>query len=150
MAELLPWRPFREMERMMRNWESRLPRFFEDVELTPPVESYVKEGNLVVRADVPGLDPKDIEISVMHDTLTIKGERTREKEVKKEDYMRREVAYGAFVRSLTLPDGITADKVKASFKNGVVEVTIPLPEKIQARKIPLEAEAEKKVAIEKK
>lgn len=135
---------------MMRNWESRLPRFFEEEEITPPVESYVKEGNLVVRADVPGLDPKDIEISVMHDTLTIKGERTREKEVKKEDYMRREVVYGAFERSLTLPDGVTADKVKASFKNGVVEVIIPLPEKIQAKKIPLEVEAEKKVVIEKK
>jgi HSP20 family protein len=155
MAALVPWRPFRDLERLMRGWETRFPRLFEEFEeaggeIAPPIESYVKEGNLVVRADVPGLDPKDIEINVLHDTLTIKGERKSEKEVKEKDYLRREVSYGAFERRMSLPQGVAADKVTATFKNGVVEVTLPLPKEVQGRKIPLEIEAEKKVEVEKK
>jgi HSP20 family protein len=154
MRSLVPWRPFQELERMMRNWESRFSRFpseeFEEEEIAPPIESYVKDGNLVVRADVPGLDPKDIEISVLHDVLTIKGERKAEKEVKEKDYLRREVSYGAFERRLSLPEGAAADKIQATFKNGVVEVSIPVPKEIEGKKIPLQVEAEKKVEIEKK
>lgn len=154
MGALLPWRPFRELERMMRTWE-RFPRLFEEAEeageeFAPPVESFVKDGNLVVRADVPGLEPKDIEISVLHNVLTIKGERRTEKEVKKEDYLRREISYGAFERQMSLPEGAAADKVKASFKNGVIELTIPLAKEVVGRKIPIEIEAEKKVEVEKK
>jgi len=156
MRGLVPWRPFRELERMVSDWESRFPRFprlfegWEEEELGLPIESYVKEGNLVVRADVPGLDPKDIEISVLHDVLTIKGERRAEKEVKEKDYLRRELSYGAFERRMSLPEGAAADKIQASFKNGVVEVSIPLPKGIEGKKIPLQVEAEKKVEIEKK
>lgn len=155
MGALLPWRPFREFERLMRGWEPRFPSFFEEFEeaeeaIVPPIESYIKDGMLVVRADVPGLDPKDIEINVLHDMLTIKGERKSEQEVKKEDYLRREVTYGAFERRISLPEGAATDKVKANFKNGVVVIAIPLAKEVQARKIPLEIEAEKKVEIEKK
>ena len=153
MPGLVPWRPFRELERLMSSWESRFPRFFEgfeEEEIAPPVESYVKDGNLVVRADVPGLDPKDIEISVLHDVLTIKGERKAEKEVKEKDYVRREVSYGAFERRMSLPEGAAADKIQASFKNGVVELSIPIPKGIEGKKIPLQVEAEKKVEVEKK
>jgi len=86
MGALSPWRPFQDLERFMRSWEPRFPRFFEEFEreqeIAPPIESYIEGGNLVVRADVPGLEPKDIEISVLHDVLTIKGERKSEKEVK--------------------------------------------------------------------
>jgi HSP20 family protein len=139
----------------MRSWESRLPRFpfegfAEEEEVMPAVESFVKNGNLVIRADVPGLEPKDIEISVLHDVLTIKGERKAEKEVKEKDYLRREVSYGAFERRMSLPEGAAADKIKATFKNGVVEVSIPVPKEVEGKKIPLELEAEKKVEIEKK
>jgi len=154
MRGLVPWRPFQELERVMRSWESRFPRFpfegLEEEEILPAVESYVKEGNLVVRADVPGLEPKDIEISVLHDVLTIKGERKAEKEVKEKDYLRREVSYGSFERRMTLPEGAAADKIQATFKNGVVEVSIPLPKGIEGKKIPLQVEAEKKVEVEKK
>jgi HSP20 family protein len=153
MRSLIPWRPFQELERVMRSWESRFARLFEGVEeeeIMPAVESYVKDGNLVVRADVPGLEPKDLEISVLHDVLTIKGERKAEKEVKEKDYLRREVSYGAFERRLTLPAGAAADKIKATFKNGVIEVSIPVPKEVEGKKIPLEVEAEKKVEIEKK
>jgi HSP20 family protein len=155
MGALSLWRPFRDLERLARSWETRFPSFsqeFEEAEkeFAPPIESYVRDGNLVVRADVPGLEPKDIEINVLQDVLTIKGERKSEKEVKKENYLRREVSYGAFERRMSLPQGAMTDKVKANFKNGVVEVTIPLAKEVGAKKIPLEIESENKTEREKK
>jgi HSP20 family protein len=153
MGELTPWRPFKELERLMRAWEPRFPRIleeFESEEVAPPIESFIKNGNLVVRADVPGVEPKDIEISVLHDVLTIKGERKSDKEVKEKDFVRREIAYGSFERRVSLPPGTPADKIKATFKNGVIEVEVPLPPGVKSRKIPLEVEAEKKVPVEKK
>ncbi len=151
MGALLPWRPFRELERWARDFESRFPRFFEEIEeaeeeVALPVESFVKNGNLVVRADVPGLDPKDIELSVLGNVLTIKGERKDAKEVKKENYFRREICYGAFERRMTLPEGVETDKVKANFKNGVIEITMPMAKEAIAKKIPLEAEKAEKAA----
>ena len=155
MGALTPWRPFHELEQMVKRWESHFPSMFDRFEVTdeafaPAIESYVKDGNLVVRADVPGLDPKDLEVTLLGNVLTIKGERKNEKEVKKEDYLRREVSYGAFERRLTLPEATLADKVKASFKNGVIEVAVPLAKEAQAKKIPIDAEIEKKVEISKK
>jgi HSP20 family protein len=140
MGELRPWRPFSDLERWRRRFESRFPRFFEgeEGEWKLPIDSYVKDGDVVVRADVPGLDPKDIEVSVLGNVLTIKGERKDEQEVKKENYFRREVSYGAFERHMTLPEGAQTDKVKATFKNGVVEVTMPIAKEARAKKIPLE------------
>jgi len=78
-------------------------------------------GNLGCRpADVPGLEPKDIELNVLQNVLTIRGTRKSEKEIKEENYLRREVSYGAFERRMSLPEGAMTDKVKANFKNGVV------------------------------
>jgi len=156
MGALLPWRPFRELERIARRWESAVPRFFEefadnyDEVFTPAVESYVKDGNLVVRADVPGLELKDIEVSILGNILSVKGERKNEQEVKKDDYLHREVSYGAFERRMSLPEGAATDKVKASFKNGVIEITVPLAKETVAKKVPIQAEAEKKVEVSRK
>jgi HSP20 family protein len=154
MGALLPWRPFRELERMRRRWESAFPSLFEEMDfeetLKPAVESYVKDGNLVVRADMPGLEPKDVEVTILGNVLTIKGERKEEHEVKKEDYLRREVSYGAFERRMSLPEGTTADRVKATCRNGVVEVTVPMAKEAVAKKVPIEAEGEKKVEVTKK
>jgi len=156
MGALLPWRPFRELDRIARRWESAFPRFFEEFEdkyeevFTPAVESYVKNGNLVVRADVPGLELKDIEVSILGNVLSVKGERKKEQEVKKDDYLHREVSYGAFERRMSLPEGAATDKVKASFKNGVIEIIVPLAKETVAKKVPIEAEAEKKVEVSRK
>jgi len=156
MGALLPWRPFRELERMARRWESPFPRLFEEFEdnleevFTPAIESYVKDGSLVVRADVPGLEPKDLDVSILGNVLTVKGERKSEQEIKKEDYLRREVSYGAFERRMSLPEGAIADKVKASFKNGVIEIIVPLAKETVAKKVPIEAKAEKSIEISKK
>jgi HSP20 family protein len=141
---------------MARRWESPSPRLFEDFEdnydelFTPAVESYVKDGNLVVRADVPGLELKDLEVTILGNVLSVKGERKSEQEVKKEDYLHREVSYGAFERRMSLPEGAATDKIKASFKNGVIEITVPLAKETVAKKVPIKAETEEKVEISKK
>jgi HSP20 family protein len=149
MGALLPLRPFRDLERWARQYEPRLPRWFEEYtdgeeEYLPAVESYIKDGNLIVRADVPGLEQKDIEVNVLGNVLTIKGEREDKKEAKQEDYIRREFTYGKFERRMTLPEGAVTDKIKATFRNGVVEVTMPVGKELAARKVPLEAEAKEK------
>jgi HSP20 family protein len=149
MGALLPLRPFRDLERWARQYEPRLPHWFEEYtdgeqEYLPAVESYIKDGNLVVRADVPGLEQKDIEVNVLGNVLTIKGEREDKKEAKQEDYIRREFTYGKFERRMTLPEGAVTDKIKATFRNGVVEVTMPVGKELAARKVPLETEAKEK------
>jgi HSP20 family protein len=144
-GELAPWRPFRDLER----WARRFPNFFEDwpfgerEEYFPALESFVKNGNLTVRADVPGVDPKDIDVSIVGNVLTIKGERKEEKEVKSEDYIRREASYGAFERRMTLPEGANTEKIAANFKNGVVEITMPVAKAVEAKKVPLQVESAK-------
>jgi HSP20 family protein len=144
MGALMPWRPLREMERMSRMFDRLFREWPWPAEVEEgtetffaPVECFAKNNNLIVRADVPGLDPKDIEISLLGNVLTIKGERKSKEEVKERDYLRREIAYGAFERRITVPEGAQADKVKAEFKNGVVEITIPLAKEVSATKIPL-------------
>ena len=155
MGALMPWRPFREIEQALRRWEPGFPRLFEEFEagqenFIPAMESYVKNGNLVVRADLPGLDQKDVDVAILGNVLTVKGERKSEKEIKKEDYLRREVSYGSFERRITLPEGTAAEKVKAAFRNGVLEVIVPLAKETVAHKVPIEAEVEKKVEVSKK
>jgi HSP20 family protein len=156
MGALQPWRPFRELERISHEIEDQFARLFgrfgveeEEIGYFPPVESFVQHGSLVVRADLPGIDPKEVEVSVLGNVLTIKGERKRKKEVKSEDYIRREVSYGSFERRMTLPEGVQTEKVKAQFKDGVVEVTMPLAKGIGARKVPLEVEGKKEGNVKK-
>jgi HSP20 family protein len=103
----------------------------------------VKNGNLVVRTDVPGVEPKDLDVSVVGNVLRIKGERKEEKEVKSEDYIRREASYGAFERRMTLPEGADTEKIAANFKNGVIEITMPMAKGAETKKVPLQVEAAK-------
>ncbi len=108
----------------------------------PEIESYVEKGVLVVRADLPGLDPKDVEISVIANHLVIRGHRESKQEAKGRDYYHREVFYGSFERSIPLPEGIRAEQVKSSYRHGVLEVTLPLPKEAMARKVPITAKPE--------
>jgi HSP20 family protein len=149
MGALLPLRPFRDLERWARQFEPRLPRWFEEYtdgeqEYLPAIDSYIKDGTLTVRADIPGLEPKDIEVSVLGNVLTIKGERENKKEAKTEDYIKREVSYGKFERRMTLPEGAVTDKIRAMFRNGVVEVTMPVGKELAGKKVLLETEAKEK------
>ena len=86
--------------------------------LKPPIESFVEEGKLTVRIELPGIDPKDITVNVVGDMLTIRASRQEEHETKKRDFLHREFRYGSIERLITLPQNVKAEDVKAGFSNG--------------------------------
>lgn len=104
----------------------------------PPLESFLRNGELVVRVDVPGIDPADLDIQVEGDRLTIRGERKSRSEEDKGGRVYREVSYGAFERTVQLPWDVDTESIKAACKDGVLEVTMKAPEKVGAKKIPIQ------------
>jgi HSP20 family protein len=126
-----------EMDRMFQGFpRTRLfgPdvwRPFERAEWTPDVEVFTRDGNLVVRADLPGMTEKDVTVEVADNLLTVSGERKQEKEVGDENYFACERTYGAFTRAISLPEGAKSAETKATFKNGVLEVTMPVPKAVE-------------------
>jgi HSP20 family protein len=138
--------PFRELARMERDMEEmfgRLPAWpWGDRERSwaPEVDMLDQKDEIVLRADLPGLEEKDIDVTVHDGSVTIRGERREETEEKKKDeYYYCERKYGAFSRTLPLPTGIDADKVKATFKRGVLEVHLPKAKEARGRKIEVKA-----------
>jgi HSP20 family protein len=101
----------------------------------PPVDLVEAEDHFVLRADLPGLSEGDVNIEVQDGTLTISGERKAEHEQREKGWYRIERSFGRFSRSLTLPDGVDADRIAASFEHGVLEVRIPKPEQRKPRRI---------------
>jgi len=101
----------------------------------PAVDIREEDDRFVLEADVPGVDPKDIEITMENGLLTIKGERSDEHEEERNGYRRVERVHGSFYRRFSLPDTANADEVSAHGKNGVLEVTIPKQEKVKPRRI---------------
>ena len=172
MGLLERWRPSRELERfrsefddlldrfgfdrdwLSRDWFSRLPlsrEFFADWQLParPAIETQVDDGKFMVHADLPGIDPKDVDIKVIGNVLTIKGSREQKQETKKADYYRREIRYGAFERSIPLPEGIKAEDLKATYRDGVLELAAPMPKEATPKEVKIQVEgqtAEKKSA----
>jgi HSP20 family protein len=127
-STLTRWDPFTELADL----RTRFERLFEDFEprgrdWTPAVDVVRDNGHLVLRADVPGIKPEEISIEVDDGMLTVSGKHEEATEETDERYVRRERRYGAFTRRLPLPDGVDPKKIKASTKDGVLEVTIPLP-----------------------
>ena len=109
---------------------------------TPAVDIFETEGHdLVVRAELPGMNREDIEVSVENGTLVLKGEKKFDSEVKEEHYRRIERAYGTFYRSFTLPNTVDTNKVSAEFKNGVLSVKLPFREEAKPRTIQVEVAA---------
>ena len=150
MGALTPWRPRRELERIERRMQDLFERFFgesgEQKRLLwkteawmPAVESHVENGNLIVKTDLPGIDPKEVSISVTGNQLTIEGERKQEEKKEEKDYFYHELSYGKFSRSMELPAGVDADKVKARCKDGVLEITIPAPKELASKRVQIEA-----------
>jgi HSP20 family protein len=153
--ELAPWRPFsdltrweRDMERMMDSFFDRRMRpwwperwFGSEAPMTgPALDVYEDKDDLVVKAELPGLDKDNVEVDLTDHTLIIKGEKKKEEEAKEENYYRSERSYGTFVRTLQLPKDVQADKVKASFKNGILEVRMPKTEEAKAKEIKVQVE----------
>lgn len=108
---------------------------FEPVEFTPRMEVSETDKSIEISTELPGMEEKDVEISLANDILTIRGEKRAEKEEKKKNYRLYERSYGAFERSLALPPGISADAIKARMSNGVLKLTLPKPTAAQEQKI---------------
>ena len=147
MRALTPWRPFGELSTLHHDIDDLFARLFGDEErwwrrpfedsLVPRVESFMRGDDLVVRVDLPGIDPKHVELSVEADQLTIKGERKMVDEGKRGDEFYREVDYGRFERTMKLPAGVDADSVKAEYHDGVLEVTMKAPKALKTKKVPI-------------
>ena len=146
---IIPWRPFRELQEVERRFEDIFGRPFlpaawrrlrmEERGWAPAIEVFDKEDKYVVKAELPGMKEEDIDVSVVGDTLTIKGERKAESEVKEEDYYCCERSYGSFFRSIALPPNVDTKKIEASFEDGVLEVSLPKAPEVKPKKIAVSA-----------
>jgi HSP20 family protein len=155
---LVRWEPVRELT-SIQNEMNRLFNTFFDTSTTgnggndtlrrwiPAMDLVETEDHFVLKADLPGLAEGDVNVEVEDNVLTISGERKAEHEDKREGYVRVERAFGSFRRSLTLPAGIDAEAVQASFDNGVLEVRIPKPEERKPRKVAIQV-GDRPAAIE--
>jgi len=122
-----------EMNRVLDNFFSRESTYGAD--WRPVVDVAETESDIIVKAEIPGIDPKDVDISITGDTLTLKGEKKEEKENTGKCYHRVESSYGSFKRVITLPASVDVDKVTAEGKNGLLEITLPKKEESKAKKI---------------
>ena len=152
--ELNTWKPFREMapvrdfERMRKEmdrfWDSFVPaalkRTDDSGEWFPFFDVSETKNEIVVKAEVPGMDPKGIDISLSDGTLTIKGEKKQGREEKEEDYHLVERHYGSFIRSIMLPPEVKQDKINASYKNGVLKVVLPKSEGARKKEVKIKVE----------
>jgi HSP20 family protein len=147
--DLIQWKPFREVSRlrneMDRLWDDyfgsgrRALRPMEE-DWLPAVDVSETGDKITIKAEVPGMEAKDIEIAMVGDTLTIKGEKKLEREEKEENYHTVERSYGSFTRAMKLPATVDADKVEASYKNGVLTVVLPKKEEVKPKAIEIKAE----------
>jgi HSP20 family protein len=101
----------------------------------PPCDIYEDGDNIIVKAELPGIDRNDIDVQVENNVLTLRGESKREKEVRSENLYRTERSYGAFSRSFTLPVSVDTARIKAEYKDGILHVTLPKVEEAKPRKI---------------
>lgn len=101
----------------------------------PALDVYEEKDTVVVKAELPGMKKEDVEVNLVGETLTIKGEKKEDKEVKEDDYYRRERSYGSFLRTVALPCEVKSDEIKASFKDGVLEIRMPKTEEAKRKSI---------------
>jgi len=128
--------PFRVFEDFFNDWVARSARSGNSHEGSRPVvDIYEKEGNLVIKADIPGVDEKAIDLKLEGNILTIRGERKPDAEVEHGTFYQVEGFYGGFSRSFRLPDSIDADKISAKCRNGVLTITVPSKPEAQPRTI---------------
>jgi len=147
MMDLIRWNPWNELvslrERMNRVFDDSLLRSDRREDplamgtWSPAVDMFEKDDQVVIKAELPGLDKNDISLDLQNGVLTLKGERKYENEVKEENYYRREMSCGKFIRSFTLPADVDADKIKAEFQRGLLTVEVPKPEEHKPKQIPV-------------
>jgi len=153
---LIPSRPFRDLEEMERRFDDvfswpllpavwrRIPTM--EMGWAPAIDVFEKEDKFVVKAELPGMKEEDIDISVVGNTLTIKGERKAESEVKEDDYYYCERSYGSFSRSIDVPSNVDTQKIEANYEDGVLEVSLPKTPEVKPNKISVSAKKKAKAS----
>jgi len=143
---IVKWDPFRELSTIKERMTDLFGNGFWDAEeplptttWSPSVDIFETEHELVIKAELPGMDEKDIEIKLENNVLMLKGERRFEKETTKENYHRVERSYGTFRRSFTLPTFVDETKVKAEYKNGLLRIILPKKETAKPKEIKISA-----------
>ena len=145
MMNLVRWNPLGEMTAM----QNRINRWFNDPfwpvgrmdneagmgMWNPAVDLYEKDDHFVIKAELPGVNKKDITIDLKDRVLTLSGQRSYDNEVKEENYYRRERSYGKFQRAFTLPADVDSDKIKAEFNDGLLQIEVPKPEQQKPKKV---------------
>ncbi len=148
MKSLVRWRPTMELT-PRRFWDWGMEDLFQDVmnargwageRWVPKVEAYRKNGKYVIKADLPGVEAKDIHLSVENNHLTIRGERRMDKETKRKNLRTREIFYGSFQRSLPIPEGLKLGEIKAKYHDGVLEIIAPMEKSLPSKEIKIETQ----------
>lgn len=147
--ELTLWRPFKELERIRREMDRIWDSFFEERprkkgeefgEWLPLIDISETNNDIIMKAELPGIDPKNVDISLINDVLTIRGEKKQEREEQEENYHLIERSYGSFTRSIRLPRDVQSDKISASYKNGILKVVLPKSEEAKKKEIKIKVE----------
>src|SRR6266513_2582385 len=155
MTVLTRWESLRELS-AMQDRMNRVNRLFREsyspegpeealttTALAPPVDIYEDEHNIILKIEVPGIDEKDIDVSVQNNTLTVHGERKIEKEEKEENYRRVERQYGSFTRTFTLPTTVDTENVAATYDKGVLKINLPKKAEAKPKQIKVNVNSEK-------
>jgi len=139
------WDPFRDLsilqERMNRVFEDAAVRGWKNDEpsattsWSPAVDIYETDSEIMVQAELPGVDRKDIALQLENNVLTLKGDRRFEKETNQENYHRIERSYGGFSRAFTIPTIVDEDKIRADYKDGILKIALPKKEQVKAKQI---------------
>ncbi len=146
---LIPWKSFRELDALRREMDRFRDRFSSIAERSiewlggewaPSVDVSETKDKVVVQAEIPGIDPKDIDVSLNSGVLTLKGKKKQELEEKDENYHLVERSYGSFSRSVRLPAEVQEDEVKASYKDGILKITLPKTERAKEKEIKIEVQ----------
>ncbi len=137
------WDPIKDLERMTRLFDEIFPRTLRgEIESfgswSPAVDIYETPEEVVIEAEVPGVEKDNIKIEYANGVLTIKGERKMEKEIKEENYHRLERSYGVFQRSFSIPSTVDPEKITATYKNGVLKIELPKQERAKPKEIKIE------------
>jgi len=143
---IVKYNPFRELRTMQDQmnrmldmaWNREFGEELKEGVWQPPVDIYEDEQSVVIKAEVPDVDQKDIEVRIENNTLTLKGERKHSSEIKKENYYRVERYFGQFQRSFSLPQSIDQDKVQATCDKGILTITLPKLDEVKPKQISIE------------
>ena len=121
--------PWDEMDKFFDNWPEK-----KSAKFTPAIDVYKKDGKVIVESPLSGIDPKEVDITIEDNVLTIKGNTKKESEVEEKNYYRKEIRKGRFERRFRLPDNIDQDEIKANLQNGMLKITLPKSEEAKTVK----------------